>query len=603
MAQYLEMNGLLRLKNNDGELGSTTNSKWKQIVRRRLPIVAWMPTYTVTFFFQDLLAGFTVALTEIPQGIAYAIVAGLPSQYGLYSGLMDGLMYFIFGGCKDINVGPTAILALFVQPHVRTMGPDATVLLTFISGVVIFTAGILHLGFLVEFFSVPVISGFTTAAALSIASSQLKSLMGISGSANQFLEAWQSFFKNITEARLWDSVLGFTSIIVLFGFREIRRFGSMTNKPEWSRNRNIFGRLIFLLSLAGNALVVISGATIGYVAERYYNATPLTLTGDVDGGLPPFGWPPFSTSYNGTYFSFIEMLSNYGTVIAFCPLVAFLEHIAIVKAFTKGKIIDATQELIALGLGNIAGSLVRSMPVTGSFTRTAVNNASGAKTTTSTLITSLLLLLALGVLTGAFKYIPKSTLAAVVLVAMYYLCEFHIFLVMWRTKKLDLIPLSATLIFSLVLSLEYGIIIGIASNLVFVLYDSARPKLYIENITIEDQVVYLIRPKSSLYFPSAEYLREEILKMCSERNSVVVVDGEFVRNIDGTAAKSLAHLLDDLEYKNQKLILWNFSPELTKVCTGDNKTLIDRFKNGELNGVIQESFIQISQAETNESRE
>lgn len=565
----------------------TRRTAWKQMLHRRLPITAWLPLYTWPFFFQDLLAGVTVALTEIPQGIAYAIVAGLPSQYGLYSGLMDGLMYFFFGGCKDINVGPTAILALFVQPFVTTMGPAGAVLMTFISGTLIFIAGILHLGFLVEFFSVPVISGFTTAAALSIASSQLKSLLGISGSANQFLDAWKAFFKNIKETSLWDSVLGFVSVIVLFGFREIRRWGSMTDKPEWSRKRNVIGRFIFLLSLAGNALVVIAGATVGYVAERYYNATPVTLTGEVEGGWPPLGWPPFGTTYNGTVFTFTDMLSNYGTSIAFVPLVAFLEHIAIVKAFTKGKIIDATQELIALGLGNIMGSLVSSMPVTGSFTRTAVNNASGAKTTTSTLITSLLLLLALGVLTGSFKYIPKSTLAAVVMVAMYYLCEFSIIPLMWRTKRLDLIPYFATLLCGLFLSLEYGIIIGIASNLVFVLYESARPKLYIEKVTVQDCLVYLVRPKGSLYFPSAEHLREEVIKNCTVKNSIVVLDGEFVRTVDGTVAKSFTHLLDDLDFRNQRLVLWNFSQSVKDICSGGNELSDKYFKNGELEVVIE----------------
>ncbi|XP_050297998.1 sodium-independent sulfate anion transporter-like isoform X2 [Anthonomus grandis grandis] len=555
-------------------------------LKSRLPILTWIPNYSFAFFLQDLLAGFTVGCTEIPQGIAYAIVAGLPTQYGLYSGIMGGCMYFIFGTCKDINMGPTAIMALFVQSSVTLMGPAGAVLMTFLSGLFIFCAGILRLGFLVEFFSFPVISGFTTAAAISIACSQLKQLLGIKGPANEFLAAWESLFKNIGQTRKWDAVLGFSTIAALFMFREIKRFGSLQNKPEWSRNRNLLGKCIFFLSLAGNALAVIAGTSVAYVADQYYNATPVILTGAVESGLPNMSLPPFSTTWNGTYFSFKDMISDYNTLIVFCPLVAFLEHIAIVKAFTKGKIIDATQELIALGIGNMAGSLVHSMPITGSFTRTAVNNASGVKTTTAGLITSCMLMVSLALLTGVFKYIPKATLAGVIMVSMYYLCEFHAIGVMWRTKRLDLIPFFATLICSLLLSLEYGIIIGIAANLVFVLYDSARPKLYIETTVFQDRTVYIVQPKVALYFTCSEYLREHILKKCPGENTVVVIDGEFVRNIDGTVAKSFGHLLDDLDIRKQKLIFWNFSKPVTDICTGDNKKLIEHFKSGALEAVL-----------------
>ncbi|XP_066153394.1 sodium-independent sulfate anion transporter-like isoform X2 [Euwallacea fornicatus] len=547
---------------------------WSTRIKNRIPIIKWLPTYTLSFFLHDFLAGLTVALTAIPQGIAYAVVAGLPSQYGLYSGIMGGVFYFIFGGCKDINVGPTAIMALLVQPKVATMGPDGAVLITFLSGFFLFAAGILHLG-------------FTTAAALNIACAQLKSLLGIPGPANQFLEAWKSFFTNVHQIKLWDSVLGTTTIIFVFALRELRRLGSMEFKPQWSKNRNIIGRAIFFISLGSNAFAGVAGGSIAFIAEKYYNASPVAITGDVDQGFPPLSLPPFSTNWNGTHFSFPDMLAQYGTLLAFCPLVAFLEHIAIVKAFSKGKTIDATQELLASGMGNMAGSLLRSMPMTGSFTRTALNNASGVRTPASGLITSILVIAALTLLTGIFKYIPKSTLAAVIMVSMYYLCEFHVIRVMWRTKKLDLIPFFVTLMSSLFLSLEYGMIIGIATNLLFILYDSARPKLYFERITLETQTVYMIRPKGSLFFPSAEYLRDEILRVCCEEKSTIVLDGEYVRTVDATHAKGFGQLLDDLDARNQRFLLWNFNESVTEICTGDNKKLVTYFKNGDFDLVIQ----------------
>lgn len=571
---------------NNSRQSESSTATCTRIVKNKLPILTWLPTYNFPFFLQDLLAGFTVGLTEIPQGIAYAIVAGLGTEYGLYSGIMGGCMYFIFGKCKDINMGPTAIMALFIQTSVTNMGPDGAALITFISGLLIFLAGVLHLGFVVEFFSFPVITGFTIAAALSIACSQLNPILGIKGSAREFLQAWISLFEHIGETRKWDAILGFTSIFCLVVFREIKRYGSLHNKPEWSRNRNVLGKFIFYLSLGGTALAVVTGTSIAYVADKYYNATPFLLTGSVVGGLPSFGLPPFSTTWNGTYFSFTDMLSEYGTLIAFCPMVAFLEHIAIVKAFSKGIIVDATQELLALGIGNMAGSLIHSMPITGSFTRTAVNNASGARSTTSGLVTAMMLMVSLALLTGVFQFIPKATLAAVIMVSMYYLCDFHSIAVMWRTKRLDLIPFTITLICSLFISLEYGILIGIATSLVFVLYDSARPKLYIERDVVEDNTVYLVRPKVGLYFTSSAYIREQILKDCNEEKSIVVIDGEFVRNVDATMVKNFLDLLDDLRLRNQKLIFWNFTNSVTDICTGDSKKLVEHFKKGELDMAI-----------------
>ncbi|CAG9767317.1 unnamed protein product [Ceutorhynchus assimilis] len=502
---------------------------------------------------------------------------------------MGGMTYFVFGGCKDINMGPTAIIALFIQKSVTTMGPAGSVLICFISGLFIFLAGVLHLGFLVEFFSVPVISGFTTAAALSIACSQLKPLFGLKGSAGSFLKAWEELFEHIGQIRKWDAVLGFVSMALLFGFREIKVFGSLKHKPEWSRKRNMIGKCIFFISLAGNAMAVIGGTSIAYVADKSYNATPFLLTGSVARGLPNFTLPPFSTTWNGTYFSFQDMLSQYGTLIVFCPMVAFLEHIAIVKAFTKGKTIDATQELLALGIGNMAGSLVQSMPVTGSFTRTAVNNASGVKTTAGGLFTCCMLVISLVLLTGVFKYIPKATLAAVIMVSMYYLCEFHAVLVMWKTKKLDLIPYFATLVCSLLISLEYGIIIGIGVNVLFILYDNARPKLYFERTIVGDHTVYIIRPKGGLHFTSAEYLREQVLSRCQQERSIVVIDGEFVRNIDGTIAIGFGNLLDELQLRNQSIVFWNFNKAVIDVCTGDNRKMAEYFMSGSLEKAVKGS--------------
>ncbi|KAG5888753.1 hypothetical protein JTB14_021500 [Gonioctena quinquepunctata] len=555
--------------------GTTNNSSVRKLVKKRLPILAWLPTYNLQTFSQDFLAGFTVSLTEIPQGIAYAIVAGLPSQYGLYSGFMGCFMYFVLGSCKDINIGPTAIMALMIQPYVATMGVAASVLMSFISGCIIFICGLLNLGFVVEFFSYPVIAGFTTAAALNIASSQIKSLLGIAGKSDTFLTAWISVFEHIKETRLPDFLLGFLTIIFLVIAKEIRRFGTLKIQPDWTRRRNIFGISIFMFSLASNAIAVVFGSVLAYVClENGHDF--FKLTGTVPGGLPPFEPPPFHTNFNGTEYTFGDMIGKLGTVIIFCPLVAVLEHIAIAKAFTKGRTLDATQEMIALGFCNIMGSFVGSMPVTGSFTRTAVNNASGARTPTCGIITGIMVLLALGFLTTTFKYIPKSTLAGVILVAMYYLCDFQAFLLLWRTKKMDLIPLTVTLVCCLLINLESGILIGIATNIVFVLYSSARPKIEIEELSGD---TYLVKIKSGLHFTASEFMRERILQNCTEEKTTVIVDGEYMGNIDATVAKSFNVLRDELSMREQKVVFLNFKKSVMDACLGVNSDLKSCFRD------------------------
>ncbi|CAH1996916.1 unnamed protein product [Acanthoscelides obtectus] len=557
----------------------------KDMLKSYIPVLIWLPQYNYGSFFQDLLAGFTVGLTEIPQGIAYAIVAGLPSHYGLYSGFMGCFIYFILGSAKDINIGPTAIMALMIQPHVGTMGPAGAVLITFLSGLIIFICGLFQLGFIVNFFSYPIIAGFTTAAALNIASSQIKSLFGIAGKSDSFLAAWVALFKHIGEARLWDTLLGCFTIIFLVIAKEIRRYGTLKRRPEWTSRRNTIGICIYLFSLASNAIAVIIASAMAYCfAQQGYQ--PFKLTGNVDGGLPNFTLPSFSTTYNGTYYSFTDMMENYGALVIFCPLIAILEHIAIAKAFSKGKTLNASQELIALGFSNIMSSFVQSMPVTGSFTRTAINNASGARTPACGIITGAMVLLALGFLTSTFQYIPKASLAGVIVVAMYYLCNFQAFMMMWKSKKMDLVPLTATLFFCLLINLEYGILIGIAINMTFVLYASARPKLDLEEHLPN---VYMIKPKTGLYYTAAEYFREFILQNCLTEKSTVVIDGRYIGNIDSTVAKSLSTLNEELKLRDQKLLFWNFKDSVKDTCIGVNGTLSSILVDGELQEVLEKT--------------
>ncbi|KAL0122519.1 hypothetical protein PUN28_007316 [Cardiocondyla obscurior] len=536
----------------------------KGLLLRRLPILTWLPLYSWSKLLQDTLAGLTVGLTAIPQGIAYAIVAGLPAQYGLYSGFMGCFVYLIFGGSKDITVGPTAIMALMVQKYVIGLGEDFAVLVCFLSGAVITVMGVLHLGFLVDFISMPVICGFSNAAAIIIATSQLGTLLGIKGRSDSFVDAILKVIDHIKETQLWDTVLGVCSMVVLVLLK------MLPGKKQGS----LFEKFMWLVSLARNAIVVMVGVLIAYVLFSH-DILPFQITGDIAEGLPPFTPPPFTIVNGSRTYTFSEAVGELGIGILSIPLIAILESIAIAKAFAKGKTVDANQEMLALGLCNICGSFVRSMPVTGSFTRTAVNNASGVKTPMGGVITGGLVLLACGLLTATFKFIPKATLAAVIIIAMFYMLELRIFIVLWRTKKIDLVPLIVTLLCCLAVGLEYGMIAGIAVNLILLLYFAARPGLLIEERIVDGLTVLFVSPKQSLSFPAAEYLRERVMSWCDKRpaNIPVVIEGRHVLRIDATVAKNMALLLSDLATRDQMVIFWNWCEDARRTLISYNSSL------------------------------
>ncbi|XP_046420105.1 sodium-independent sulfate anion transporter-like [Neodiprion fabricii] len=545
---------------------------WTQLAKygkRRLPILAWAPGYRPTWILQDMLAGITVGLTAIPQGIAYGIVAGLNPEYGLYSAFMASFVYIFFGSCTNITIGPTAIMALMVQSMVANYGADMAVLICFLKGCIITVLGIFHLGFLLDFISLPVITGFTSGAAVTIASSQFKPILGIPGPSSSFIDSVVSVFTNLDQIGWWDTLLGFGTVGVLVGLKNLpgRRNGTAWQKVMW------------MIGLGRNAIVVVFGTGLAY-AFYVYDMEPFRLTGSMGQGLPPLSWPPFSTEFGNETLTFVDMVTGMGTTVVTMPIISTIEHIAIAKAFSMGKSLDATQEMLALGLCNICGSFVRSMPVTGSFTRTAVNYASGVRTPLGGLFTGILVLLAVGLLTGTFRFIPRATLSGVILCAMYYLVDFPTYALLWQAKKVDFAILIATLVACVFLGLELGIVIGIVLNLVPLFYYSARPEVEMRVEQIEEKSFIQVMPEETVSFPAAEHLRNGIMKLSEKNSSDVIFNCKNVKRIDTTVAKNIKLLAKDLSVRGQevtftgcaenvKRILGTVAPELTNRFTKD----------------------------------
>uniref|UniRef100_A0A336MQJ6 CSON004085 protein n=1 Tax=Culicoides sonorensis TaxID=179676 RepID=A0A336MQJ6_CULSO len=519
-----------------------------KMLKRRVPIVEWAPKYKPKYLFEDFVAGLTVGLTAIPQGIAYAVVAGLPPQYGLYSGFMGCFVYIFFGSCKAATIGPTAIMAIMTQPYVDGRSPDFAILLSFMSGLITLGLGLLNLGFLVQFISTCVISGFTTAAAITIASGQIKALLALPNTGPEFLDAWENFFKNVKYTKWQDATLGITSIIILLLLKKV------------GEHKGRFKYFTKYLSLSRNALIVFAGTLIAYIFDMN-DSVPFVLTGEIEKGFPPIGLPPFSTEYNNETIGFSEMINVLGSATVAIPLISILESVTIATIFCeKGAAVDATQEMIAVGLCNIVGSFVASMPTTGSFTRSAVNHHSGVRSPLGGLFTGALVLLALGLLTSTFYYIPKATLAAVIIAAMFPMMEFHEIYETFKTKKIDIIPLLVTLFSCLFVGLEYGILIGVGVNLVIVLLASSRPNIDLDRTVLGEHELLIVTPKQDLIFTCADFFRYKTIKYVVTHDHVdlIAINGQYIQNIDMTAMKKLANMIDSLKDQDKQVYLWNW---------------------------------------------
>ncbi|XP_029405843.2 sodium-independent sulfate anion transporter isoform X3 [Bactrocera dorsalis] len=469
---------------------------------------------------------------------------------------MGCFVYIFFGTCKDVTIGPTAIMSVMVQAH--THNADYAILACFFTGVITLLMGVLNLGVLVQFISIPVTTGFTMAAAITIASGQINNLFGISSSSNEFIESWTYFFKHINNTQRNDALLGIITLIMLLIMRKIKDINSS------------YKSLTKYISLSRNALAVVVGIILCYFLSSD-DWLPFRVSGKIVSGLPPFKIPPFHTEINGTKIDFEDMMGDLGASLISIPLIAVLETIAVAKSFSMGKIIDASQEMVALGLANIFSSFFSSIPISGSFTRTAINNASGVKTVLGGAITGILVLMTLAFLTNTFYFIPKATLSAIIIAAMIFMVEYDRIAEIWRSKKTDMIPFLVTVLSCLFWTLEYGMVCGIVVNILFILYKSARPTIIItEEKLLKNIKIAIVDIQENLTYSSAEYLKSKVVKYISthsEKIGKVVIRGEEIHTIDSTVALNILSLKQDLLALNCELLCWNWQiPSAGVIC-------------------------------------
>ncbi|NXP37416.1 S2611 protein, partial [Leiothrix lutea] len=513
--------------------------------RPALPILRWLPRYSRAWLPLDLLAGLAVGLTAVPQALAYAELAGLPLQYGLYSSFMGCFVYCFLGTAKDVTLGPTAIMSLLVSSYTFHQ-PVYAVLLAFLCGCIQLAMGLLHLGFLLDFISCPVIKGFTSAASITISFNQVKNILGLQGIPRQFFLQVYETLRRIGETRAGDAVLGLTCLAALAGLRAMKNHLPRAAPAEPLAVR-ISYLIVWISATARNALVVLFAGLVAY-SFQVMGSQPFRLTGSIPQGLPALRPPRFSLAApNGTV-PFLGMVQDMGVGLAVVPLMGLLETIAIAKAFASqnGYRIDPNQELLALGVANVLGSFVSSYPITGSFGRTAVNAQSGVCTPAGGLVTGTALPCP-SLPLGCSLPLPCPALPRPAPPCPALPCPWaaHCARDPWVPGTpgwLDLVPLCVTFLLCF-WEIQYGIVAGVLLSGVLLLYSIARPP-----IKVSEGAVLLVQPGGSLHFPAVEHLRGAVCSraLAASPPRSVVLDCCHVSSIDYTAVVGLAELLQEL---------------------------------------------------------
>lgn len=512
-----------------------------------LPITYWLAHYKKTDLGNDLFAGVTVGIMLIPQGMAYALIAGLPPVYGLYASIVPQIVYAILGTSRQLSVAPVAMDSLLVATGVSLLATEGTdayigfaILLAFFMGAFQVLLGIFRMGFITNLLAKPVISGFTSAAAIIIGLNQLKYLLGTEiEKSNQAFQLLVNAIKNLDQTHLLTLMIGLVGIIIIKGIKRLS-----TRIP-------------------GALVAVTFGIVLVYVMK--WDQQGVSIVQNIPQGLPPFQLPNFSMG------QFAELIPLALTI----SVVAFMEAYSVAKAIEgkrKNYKVVANQELIALGASNLLGSLFQAFPVTGGFSRSAVNHQSGANTPLSSIISALLIGLTLLFLTPLFYYLPHAILASVIMVAVGSLIDLKYARKLWRENKLEFGLLLITFLVTLNFSMVPGIVSGVLASILLLLYRAAYPhiaelgrlqgqtefrniKRFTELEVWEEKAI--LRVDAPLTFINIQYVKSYIEDLLLSRPTIktVILDAAAISQIDASAIEELSSLLHDFKHQDKVLLL------------------------------------------------
>jgi len=510
-----------------------------------LPILDWLPNYKKKWLRGDISAGLTVGVMLIPQGMAYASIAGLPAVYGLYASIIPILIYAFFGTSRQLAVGPVAMVSLLTATAIGSFQGlslseyiSYAILLAFLVGAIQFVLGIFRLGFLVNFLSHPVVSGFISAAALIIGLSQLKHLLGIDIPRSHHVhEILLNAIDKFNDINWIAFIIGLVGILIIIISKKVKK------------------------SLPGQLFAVIFGILAVTIFDLGNENTSVEIIKDIPSSLPSFVIPNFDIEI-------IQLLLPMALTIS---LISFMESIAVAKAIQSKhrdyKVIP-NQELISLGLANVLGSFFQSYPTTGGFSRTAVNDQAGAKTSLSSIISAVLIVITLLFLTPFFYNLPKAILASVIMVAVFGLINYKEAIQLFNSNITDFWMLITTFIATLTFGVEIGIIIGVILSLTVALFKTTRPHTArlakvpnthfyrnirrFQNLDINEEIL-IYRFDAQLFFANTNFFVDKLYEYERLKKKVlklVIIDGESINNIDSTAIHALEEVVSDFNSRN-----------------------------------------------------
>lgn len=575
-------------------------STWYRRVSRFVPALDWLPRYRREQFSGDLIAGIIVAVLLVPQGMAYATLAGLPPQTGLYASVIPLVIYGFMGTSPALGVGPTAIASVMTASAVGVLASEDSenylaiaILLTFLVGIIRLGLGLLRAGFLVNFMSRPVLAGFVNAAALVIAGSQIAHLIGLqSERADTFIGQAGNILRQLGTFNPATGILGLASLALLLYFQML----SAKHLQRLGLGEEFSSRL----SRTG-PLITAGLATITVWVFRLHDRSDVPVVGTVEPGLPPLSLPEFDLSL-------MQSLIPAALVIS---LVGFMESISIAKSLAsrERQRVDPNQELVAIGAANIGSSLSGGFTVTGSFSRSVLNYRAGARTGMSSIITAAIILLTVVLLTPLFTYLPRATLSAIVVMAILGLVELTSLKRSWGYRRSDASTWVVTFVAVMILGIELGIVIGIGTSIALYLWQTSHPSIIelglirgtdvYRNVerhnTITDPRVLLLRVDESLYFANTQQLQDEVTSRLHMRPEMkhLVLTGTAINDVDASALETLEELhlqlsaagvtmhlagfkLTVLERMRNTLLLQMVGPDRTHLTVNDAVAAINR---------------------------
>ena len=529
-------------------------------VARYLPVLDWGRTYSRETLVNDLVAAVIVTIMLIPQSLAYALLAGLPPEAGIYASIAPIILYAIFGTSRVLAVGPVAVVSLMTATAISQVAEQGSVgylaaalTLAALSGAILLTMGIFRLGFLANFLSHPVIAGFITASGILIAASQIGHILGIDARGHTLIEIVRSLASNLDQTNLATVLIGVVTTGFLFWVRKHLKRSLLA--------LGLGTTLADIVTKAGPVAAV--AATTVLVWGLGLDTEGVKTVGAVPQSLPPLTFPSLDTDL-------LQMLFVPALLIS---IIGFVESVSVAQtlAARKRQRIDPNQELIGLGAANLSAAFTGGYPVTGGFARSVVNSDAGAATPAAGAFTAIGLAFAAVALTPLVYFLPKATLAATIIVAVLSLVDLAILQKTWRYSRADFSAVLATIILTLTLGVEAGVSAGVILSLALHLHKSSRPHVaevglvpgsqHFRNILrhkVETHpTLVTLRVDESLFFVNARFLEDLILNRLADDESIrnVVLMCSAVNEIDYSALESLEMINQRLESMGVKLHL------------------------------------------------